>query len=540
MQDMKKSAVVFVENRESLLHLCSYLQESDWQILSFGDTAEYLKTNEIPYKAERNLDYLSSSVSDTSSFMQKILLTSHSEYSRNADTDNNVRLLCVNCTPRLMHKKNNSDNLNNEKYASFIVSLIRSGIINYKNVLILTDPVDYNEAVIQMRTDSVSMEFREYLMGKALNLVSAYDAAVSFSILRSSPYADPFLNYLMIPYKKKRVLQHGANEQQSSALYSLCGEEGTVNGVKLLQGNVPTYAVVSDSTYAWELVGNLYMNLKTQMAVESENRDGYKFNTQIMPLTGTVFCIIVKHKLIVGAGIATNSVDSFRKALNYDSTVINNASIACSSAVDADLAKEIIKYKFTSVIAPGFTEEARNIFSEHQVIRLLQTNGFEKKHYDAENMNGGILVQSVDDIMFEKLFICTTKRPSQEEMNQLAFGTIMVMNSHSYAAVVIKDNGITGISSSFGSRLKTLQNVTYEAKQTMKKHLDENNGDEKIGDVLVCDSAIPLCDSVKELIDGGVKAIMQTGGLQEDKELIDYCDEKGVSMIFTGRTHYHY
>lgn len=540
MKVMKKSAVVFVENRESLLHLCSYLQEADWQILSFGDTAEYLKANDIPYKAERNLDVSSSSISDSSAFIQKILLTSHSEYSRNADTDNNVRLLCLNCTPKFMHTKHDPSASYYEEYVPFIISLIRTGVINYKNVLILTDPADYNEAVIQMRTNSVSMEFRQYLMGKALNLVSAYDAAVSFSILRASPYADPFSNYLMIPYKKKRVLQHGANEQQSSALYSLCGGEGTVNGIKLLQGNIPTYAVVSDSTYAWERVGNLYMNLKTQMAVESENRDGYKFNTQIMPLTGTVFCIIVKHKLIVGAGIATNSVDSFKKALNYDTTVINNASIACSAAVDADLAREIIKYEFTSVIAPGFTEEARNIFSEHQVVRLLQSNGFEKKHYDAENMNGGILVQSVDDIMFEKLFICTQKRPSQEEMNQLAFGIIMVMNAHSYAAVVIKDNAITGISSGFGSRIKTLQNVTYEAKQTMKKHRDENNGDEKLGDVLVCDSAIPLCDSVKELIDGGVKAIMQTGGLLEDKELIDYCDEKGVSMIFTGRTHYHY
>jgi len=540
MHFMKKSAVVFVENRESLLHLCSYLQESDWQILSFGDTAEYLKNNQIPCKIDRNLDARSTSITDLSSFIQKILLTSHSEYSRNADTDNNVRLLCLNCNPRLMHTKHDTDGAFYEAYVPAVISIIRAGIINHKNVLVLTDPADYKEAVIQMRTESVSPEFRRYLMGKALNLVSACDAAISFSILRASPYADPFSNYLMVPYKKKRVLQHGANKQQSSALYSLCGGEGTVNGIKLLQGVVPTYAVVSDSTYAWERVGNLYMNLKTQMAVESENRDGYKFNTQIMPLTGTVFCIIVKHKLIVGAGIATNSVASFKKALNYDTTVINNASIACSSAVDADLAREIIKYEFTSVIAPGFTEEARNIFSECQAVRLLQANGFEVKHYDAENMNGGILVQSVDDVMFEKLFICTQKRPSQEEINQLAFGTIMVMNAHSYSACVIKDNAITGIASGFGSRIKTLQNVTYESKQTMKKHLDENNGDEKLGDVLVCDSAIPLCESVKELIDGGVKAILQTGGLLEDKELIDYCDEKGVSMIFTGRTHYHY
>ena len=39
------------------------------------------------------------------------------------------------------------------------------------------------------------------------------------------------------------------------------------------------------------------------------------------------------------------------------------------------------------------------------------------------------------------------------------------------------------------------------------------------------------------LIDSGVKAILQTGGTSADDEFIEYCNEHGVVMVFTGMTH---
>ena len=58
-----------------------------------------------------------------------------------------------------------------------------------------------------------------------------------------------------------------------------------------------------------------------------------------------------------------------------------------------------------------------------------------------------------------------------------------------------------------------------------------------IADVLVCDSAIPLCDSIKKLTEEGLKAIIQPGGLPVDDELIEYCNTHLISMIFTGMPH---
>ena len=68
-------------------------------------------------------------------------------------------------------------------------------------------------------------------------------------------------------------------------------------------------------------------------------------------------------------------------------------------------------------------------------------------------------------------------------------------------------------------------------------HLNNDIDTSNLGEVLVCDAAIPFCESTKILIDSGLKAILQTGGTSTDDELIDYCNEHGVVMVFTGMTH---
>lgn len=537
---MKRSAIVYVENRESLLPLCSYLKEDDWQILSYDSTADYLKENGVEFKSERSLDVQTSGLTDSSAFIQRIMASNLGDLNRKLESKNNIFMICVNIEPHIIGRREMENNRRQASMIPYILSVIRAGITNYKNVLVLTDPEDYKEAIVQLRTDSVSPDFRLYLMAKALNLISAYDAAVSSSILKISPYSSEYMNYLMLPYKKKVLLSHGANAHQSSCLYTLLDSEGTLNGIIQIQGKDKSHHVVAEAAFAWGQVSELYRNLRTQMAVPSENRDGYKFTTQISPLTGTVFSIIVKNKLIVGAGISTNTLDSFNKALNYDDSAINQGTVACSAAIDETLAREIVKYDLSVVIAPGYTDAGRAVFADYPYLTLLQTSGFGTKEFDADYLDGGILVQSEDSQMFEKLMIVTQKRPNQTEINQLAVGMLMVMNSRSYAAIVMKDNAIAGIATGFGSRLKTLANVEYEVKQTYKKHHTEAELPVKLGDVLVSDSAIPLCEPVKNLIDGGISAIMQTGGLPEDNEFIKYCDEKGVSMIFTGITHTSY
>ena len=128
----------------------------------------------------------------------------------------------------------------------------------------------------------------------------------------------------------------------------------------------------------------------------------------------------------------------------------------------------------------------------------------------------------------------------------MVFGMLLAMGARSYSAILLKQNSICGIAQGCTSEKNAMDGVYYEAlKHTERINGIENAGpgvsseiDRKnLGEILVSDSSIPLCDSTKKLIDGGVKAILQTGGTPYDDEFIDYCNEHGVVMVFTGMTH---
>ena len=44
----------------------------------------------------------------------------------------------------------------------FVTTTLRCAFANYENLLILTDPNDYKEAMIQLRTGNISKDFRTY------------------------------------------------------------------------------------------------------------------------------------------------------------------------------------------------------------------------------------------------------------------------------------------------------------------------------------------------------------------------------------------
>lgn len=540
---MIKKAILYVDNFDNLIDFAEFLVHDNWTIFSNGRTAELLKRNNIPYKIESAFDANNHNFIENSSIIKKLLRTTLNTSSDNifdnSDEDNNYFLVCVNINPyEVKFNTNQKSNPQATNINSLLSTILNSAITNYKNVLVLTDPTDYKEATIQMKTSNIQDDYRLYLAGKGLNLLSAYYSASSYEILIDNPYnTSPYANYYTLPYSKITDLHYGTNEQQSAAVYQLSPNFGALSGLKKLQGRELTHKIISDSCFAWEQIAKLYDNFKTQFAVKSENCDGYPFITQFTPLTGTVFTVVVKYKLVVGAGIDTNIIDSFKKTISYDPDTINHASLGCSAVIDEDAAKEIAKYNFSSVVAPGFTEDARQILSEDRGVRLIMATRSPKNNRTASVVDGGIIVQSCDKKLFDKWLVQTKTRPNQKLVDELAFGMTVAMTAHSYTAVAIKDNAIVGIASGLASRKKSLENVCYEAKQTFKIHPTDDN---KIADVLVCDSSIELCEAVKDMIDRGLESILQTGGTPNDKELIDYCDAHGVSMIFIGMTHHNY
>lgn len=541
---MTKRAIIHVENSDNILEFAEFLTASGWTIVSANKTEDFLKKNKIPVQREPALVENNLYISDTNQLIRRIVST-HSpdettSYASQYEMDeNNYFIICMNLYPSVRRYATLSELKDIARPVNYPVStIIRSAFDNFENILILTDPADYKEAMIQLRTENITREFRMYLAGKALNLVSAFDAGIAATILRSKDTSVDFMNYLSFPFQKDILLSEGSNPQQEACLYKYPSDSSTINNFVKIQGKELTYNIVNDVALAWEEISTLYTNLKTQFNVQSKNCDGYDFTTQFTPLTGTVFTLAVKQKSIVGASLSTSVLDSLNKTYSYDHDNITNAAFGCSAVIDLPAAQEIVKCNFSAIVAPGFTAEAKEVLAANQNIRLIPTARVVCSGMDGQLINGGLILQTKDNVLFDKWNVKTRNRPSQNITDQMALGTLLTMGSRSYSAVVLYDNSVVGISQACTSTLKAMTSVLEETSQTLQRTgLDISSSENKLGAILISDAEIPFCDAVKALIEKGVCAIIQTGGTPQDQEFIDYCNERNVVMVFTDRTH---
>ncbi len=549
---MTKRAVIHVENTENLVEFAEFLASEGWIILSANKTEEILRKQRIPVTKESALSENNMFIANTSSLIRKIIMTKYHDenepYISRPDTEeNNIFIVCLNVLP-FMNTDIVSKQFDNQLCPKnfFVSTLLRNAFRNYDNLLILTDPADYKEAMIQLKTDSVSKEFRIYLAAKALNLVSAYDAGLSASILQSAQYNVKFTNYLMLPFKRELQLHSGANAQQTAFLYKAPSEAGSVGNFLKFQGKELPYTLVNDISYAWGQINSLFALLKDQLTVKSTNSDGYEFTTQFTPLTGTVFSLAVKFGTILGASHATNVLESFKATFTYDAAFATDTVFACSAVINTTAAEEIVKGNFAAIVAPSFTTEAKQILSKNKKTKLVPSSRITNIKLEGRFINGGILVQTKDTTLFNQWKVRTKNRPSQIQTDEMVFGMLLAMGARSYSAILLKQNAICGISQGCTTTKNAMDGLYYEAL----KHIERLNGIEipgpgvspdiertNLGEILVCDSSIPFCDSTRKLIESGVKAILQTGGTPTDDEFIDYCNEHGVVMVFTGMTH---
>lgn len=523
---MVKNAIIHVEDSTNIIDFAKFLNDSGWNIFSADKTENLLKNNNIPVIHEHNLDETNNYLDDHSHFMRKIMMTKIPEYENEKEDQNNndnIQIICLNVIPSfnfLLMNKKNSVSYNPTRF--FILTIIHNAYINYENLLILTDPDDYKEAMIQLRTESVSKEFRLYLASKALNLISSCDSGISASIFHSSGFKAPFMKYLAYPFKNEMSIK-GSNEHQKACIYNLNSENTFFSPFTKTSVNELNYNIASDISFAWQQITTLYSFLKNQFTVKTENNEGYEFTTRFTPLTGTVFTVAVKFNSIVGASLSTNVLDSFKQTYNYDYENIKDVVLACNTVIDFSAAQEIIKCDFATIVAPGFTDEAKEEFLKNPKIKLLSSVRLSALPFDAKLSVGGIILQQRDSVLFDHWKVKTKNRPTQIESDELAFGFILAMGSLSYSTILLKNNSIVGISQKCTSVIESLKNLV--------------NNSNNFGEVLVSDSPLPFCQLTKQIIDNGVKSIIQPGGTETDEEFINYCNEKNIIMVFTEMSH---
>ena len=102
-------------------------------------------------------------------------------------------------------------------------------------------------------------------------------------------------------------------------------------------------------------------------------------------------------------------------------------------------------------------------------------------------------------------------------------------HTKSNAIVLAKDKQLCASGVGQTSRVDALKQAIEKAK---KFGFDLN------GAVMASDAFFPFKDSVEIAQKEGISSVIQPGGSKRDQESIDYCNETGMSMVFTGVRHF--
>lgn len=528
---MKKSAVLYTENLDGLEQFAKTLVSENWNIISAGKTADFLKEKGIPFL----MDHSISSQIKTSDNFSHILYLIMAARNPGTEYETPITLVCANIIPKIQEHKNSVENFaEHDSFARKTITLIRLASSFSKDVLILVDPKDYQEAAIQIKTNHITNDFRVYLTGKALTLSAAYDASCAISILgKNNFYAFP--DNFIIPLKKKNMLINGANKHQTAALYSIDVKESSLNGFKKIQGPELSYGVLINCNAAWKGVRTFLKVLKSPFAVETTDFENHHFTTNFTPATCYVFTIAIKNRNPIGAALGPDVLSSSIKTYNCDPESFENSAFGCSAVIDKEAANELVKTGVKAIIAPDFTPEAKAIFSTRKDIRIVQASLDSYEFKEVVPLDGGMIIQSQDTIPFKKWNIVTQTRPTQAQVDALAFGTLLIMLAKSDSAIVINDNQAIGVSSGQTNKKKAVRLALQEAFECLKNNLTSSD---QSAEILVSDSYINFDDNLRSIADHGIKAILQSGGTPSDSKFIEYCNEKGISMIFTEYQHF--
>jgi phosphoribosylaminoimidazolecarboxamide formyltransferase/IMP cyclohydrolase len=246
----------------------------------------------------------------------------------------------------------------------------------------------------------------------------------------------------------------------------------------------------------------------------------------------SVFTVALKHNTPCGAALGNSVLESYTKTYNCDPVSIFGGIVGCSTSVDKAAAEEMSKCFLEVIVAPGFTDEALEVFKAKKNLRIVTADISADDEWEYTSVDGGLLVQNRDTVLFEKWQVVTKAQPTQAQIDEMAFGMTVALFAKSNAIVVVKDRAAIGIGCGQTNRIWAASQALERAKAVTDKENIPH------AEVMISDAFFPFCDCVEEAAKYGIKAIIQPGGSMRDQESIDAADKLGIAMVFTGARHF--
>ena len=246
--------------------------------------------------------------------------------------------------------------------------------------------------------------------------------------------------------------------------------------------------------------------------------------------------VIVKHNNPCGVAWADSLSEAYFRANKADRLAAFGGCIALNRECDLETAK---------LIAGGIVAQWSFLPQARSVDDFLPAECFRKS----------------DGTMHRVL-----RQPTAKELEDMLFGWLVEAGVTSNSVLYVKDGVTVGIGTGEQDRVgvaeiardkaykKLADWISWEKWTTPYNELDQKFGPAEgakrraeadeisaaqkgglIGSAMISDAFFPFRDGLEVGIREGVSAVVQPGGALRDWDVIDCCNEAGITMVFTGQ-----
>ncbi len=384
-------------------------------------------------------------------------------------------------------------------------SLVRAAAKNHDDVLVVTDPKQYDMVAKAIEKDEVTEGLRRELALRAFQHTARYDAIIARALSKRFGLTD-YPEHLAFAYDRIDTLRYGENSHQRAAFYKKSGPRNTAEpsivGSQQLHGKQLSYNNILDADVALEAVKEF---------------------------PEAPACVIVKHATPCGIAQAKTVLQAYKDALECDPSSPFGGIVAVNRPLDLATAQALGDLFLEIVIAPHFQPDALEHLKRKKNLRLLEVPGldaaYQRSGTQIRSVTGGLLVQDRDLKPYDPgaWTTVTKKAPTKAQLESLLFAARCVKHIRSNAVVFCQGTRTVGIGGGQTARVDSVFIATHKGGPNIR------------GSVMASDAFFPFRDGVDEAAKHGVAAIVQPGGSIRDEEVVAAADEHGIAMAFSGQ-----
>lgn len=391
------------------------------------------------------------------------------------------------------------------------VTLLRAAAKNFERVAVVCNPGQYDLVIENLDANGgeMTLAMRRMLAYSAFQRTSGYDQIIASyfakSVVDETELELPEL--IDIRLSQHESLRYGENPHQAAGWYA------------------------DDARRSPDLTSFPPFEQLQGKEISANNlTDVFALVKILRELSSPAACII-KHNNPCGVALGATIADAFEKAYSCDPLSAFGGIYGVTGKVDGALARRIAEGFVEVVVAPEFEEEAIEAFKRKKNLRVLRLDRalLARAHFGAWRVKdlqefGWIVEKEMEPPVKPQQFKRVVgNRPTADYLPDIGFAWSVVKHLTSNAIFVARGGSSLGFGMGQTSRIASVNHALAQAGPKAK------------GAVMASDAFFPATDSIEAAAKAGISIIIQPGGSIKDPEVIEACNQAGITMLFTGQ-----